>query len=88
MIQTNWFTEWGWIVCIVIGLLFIFAGAYKGVRNAKLMPEEFEVLSRAEMAAIGQELDKSPEKKCPEYKDRSDITEDDLDFMSHINVNQ
>ena len=40
--EANWFTSWGWIVFIVIGLLIIFRFIIKGFKNPVEYPDSYE----------------------------------------------
>ena len=40
--EANWFTSWGWIVFIVIGLLIIFRFIIKGFKNPVEYPSSYE----------------------------------------------
>jgi hypothetical protein len=59
---------------------------YNGIYEGRQLrdPEYYFGDNDEEIIRLRKKLDKVES----EYKDRSDITEDDMEFMSHINVNQ
>ena len=95
--ETNWFISWGWIVCIVIGLLIIFGFIIKGFKNPVEYPDNYEdEILRKQIDVWGRKTfgkqteEHSPEnldidkvqKKVSLHKDYSDQDETDLSFFN------
>jgi hypothetical protein len=64
--ETNWFTSWGWIVCIVIGLLIIFGFIIKGFKNPVEYPDNYEdEILRKQIDVWGRKTF-GKDKNCPD----------------------
>ena len=64
--ETNWFISWGWIVCIVIGLLIIFGFIIKGFKNPVEYPSSYEdEILRKQIDVWGRKTF-GKDKNCPD----------------------
>lgn len=79
----------GWLVFagLVLLLVLLFV-VRRWIRQAKEYPEDTELSDKVDMYLMREALKRKLDKieKDREFKDRSNLTEDDIEFIEHISI--